>query len=158
MIPEVVYGPVDYCSDYIWNFGYEGFYDKSTGKVKECYHSAPVESTIRKDLKRNFQENVFRWAEGRVLYHPLKLHVSIQLVSDLLKALSELHVVRVRQLLRPQLFPGHYSVTVYMPPNPLVDETARGQNTGKRLICSAGSFIKLIIYKTTIMLIQLRNQ
>ena len=58
---------------------------------------------------------------------PLKLYISIQLISNLLQALAKLLVFRVEHSSSTQLCPGHCSVSISMPLNSLVDETTQGE-------------------------------
>lgn len=54
---------------------------------------------------------------------PLEFYISIELVSNLLKTLSQLLVVWVTELPCSKLWPGHNSIAVSIPLNTFIDET-----------------------------------
>lgn len=73
------------------------------------------------------------------LFLPLQLHISIQVVSDLLQTLCEAFMAGVTQLHAPQLTPGHFSIPVSMPANTLIHEAARERGHKQNQIQNAES-------------------
>lgn len=69
------------------------------------------------------------WRGTQTSYQPLEVYISIQLVSNLLQALSKLLSFWVSQLASTKLFSRHCFIAIYLPLNSLIDETIQHKYT-----------------------------